>query len=966
MLASRVVAQELPVRTWNVRDGLIQSRVNAVLHDSDGFVWFATWEGASRFDGRRFENYGSQEGLPNPLVWCVAEAPDHTIWFGTHGGGLARVAGRGHALVVDPSGPKNPAQRVFEIEFDRDERMWIVTERGVFVAESSSAPRFEHVDELGEGWSGRVVVDERGDLVFVSSTEIVTCSGRTWRRAALPSANLDDVRALAPRRAGGFWVAHVRSLDIVEWDTTGTNATRMHVPIEFGPNTSLYDVSEDDSGRLWVGTSRGLLEVQGETKRWYDSSHGLPDDWIQALRRESEGGLWIGTHQGGAAFLPDTGVEHHTRRSGLGDGHAVKLVSIDDDIRIVTTEVAGVFEFGAGRARRIEGSDRPPFDRIQHDLVRDGDGRWWIGTSAGIFRTRGTDLVLADAERVGESEGLIEPGRFVFRTPLSKDLVVGTGDGHVLGRRSGEARFEKWSDVALAEPLRTLAEANDGTLWIGDNVGLFRRRNGRAERLEPGADVGGAFDPRALLVDSRGWLWIGRRFGGVAYSRDPGAEVPRFERITTRDGLASDAVFALAEDRRGGLYFGTGRGVQRWSPKEPRLEPVGADDGLSGEWITDLAFDARGDLWVATANGVSRIHPEVPRAWRRPPRVRFTRCAVAGAEVALPAAGTFDPPDIEIAARDSQFAFEFVAVDPVRGGRLLYETRLEGVDREWSSPSRELAVRYGGLGAGSYRFGVRSIDPNAEAPSEPTFLAIEVVPPLWARGWFVATAFAGVAAAGFVAHRLRLRRELALERVRTQIAGDLHDDIGAGLAQIAISSEHARRAGAHDARAIMGEVAGLARGLRESMSDLVWAVDPRLDTLADVVARMRHFAHGIVAGEGMELDLEAPDEAELARMAVGPDLKRNLFLFSKEALANVVRHSGATHVAVKLVLRDRRIVLHVRDDGVGFDPQAVEHGNGLRSLERRARDLGAKLSIDSAPGRGTRVVLDTPLPWRSA
>ncbi len=435
MLASRVVAQELPVRTWNVRDGLIQSRVNAVLHDSDGFVWFATWEGASRFDGRRFENYGSQEGLPNPLVWCVAEAPDHTIWFGTHGGGLARVAGRGHALVVDPSGPKNPAQRVFEIEFDRDERMWIVTERGVFVAESSSAPRFEHVDELGEGWSGRVVVDERGDLVFVSSTEIVTCSGRTWRRAALPSANLDDVRALAPRRAGGFWVAHVRSLDIVEWDTTGTNATRMHVPIEFGPNTSLYDVSEDDSGRLWVGTSRGLLEVQGETKRWYDSSHGLPDDWIQALRRESEGGLWIGTHQGGAAFLPDTGVEHHTRRSGLGDGHAVKLVSIDDDIRIVTTEVAGVFEFGAGRARRIEGSDRPPFDRIQHDLVRDGDGRWWIGTSAGIFRTRGTDLVLADAERVGESEGLIEPGRFVFRTPLSKDLVVGTGDGHVLDRR---------------------------------------------------------------------------------------------------------------------------------------------------------------------------------------------------------------------------------------------------------------------------------------------------------------------------------------------------------------------------------------------------------------------------------------------------------------------------------------------------------------------------------------------------
>jgi ligand-binding sensor domain-containing protein len=117
-----VRAQELPVRTWNVRDGLIQSRVNDVHRDTNGFVWFATWDGVSRFDGVQFTNFGTHEGLPNPLVWCVAEAPDHTLWLGTHGGGLARIADVGQAVIAEPEGDSNPARRVFEIAFDRDGR----------------------------------------------------------------------------------------------------------------------------------------------------------------------------------------------------------------------------------------------------------------------------------------------------------------------------------------------------------------------------------------------------------------------------------------------------------------------------------------------------------------------------------------------------------------------------------------------------------------------------------------------------------------------------------------------------------------------------------------------------------------------------------------------------------------------------------------------------------------------------
>jgi signal transduction histidine kinase len=275
-------------------------------------------------------------------------------------------------------------------------------------------------------------------------------------------------------------------------------------------------------------------------------------------------------------------------------------------------------------------------------------------------------------------------------------------------------------------------------------------------------------------------------------------------------------------------------------------------------------------------------------------------------------------------------------------------------------------VRYGGLAAGDYRLAVRCVDPNASEPSDPTFVVIAVAPPLWAQGWFIVSAIAVALGCLFALHRLRLRRELALERVRTQIASDLHDDIGAGLAQIAISSEIARRSSSEAAREALAEIAEMARGTRASMSDIVWAVDPRHDTLADVVSRMRQFANDVLAGGTTITAMNCPDETEVARVVLAPDRKRNLFLFFKEALTNVARHARAGHVEIELEVGPGRLRLTIRDDGVGFDTSARAAGNGLANLERRARELGGELTLESAAGRGTRIVLDAPIKGRNA
>jgi signal transduction histidine kinase len=159
----------------------------------------------------------------------------------------------------------------------------------------------------------------------------------------------------------------------------------------------------------------------------------------------------------------------------------------------------------------------------------------------------------------------------------------------------------------------------------------------------------------------------------------------------------------------------------------------------------------------------------------------------------------------------------------------------------------------------------------------------------------------------------------------------------------------------------MTETASLARGLRESMSDIVWAVDPRRDRLADLVQRMRQSAYNALEADGLVVEFHAPTDGEIERIGLTPDRRRQLLLVFKEAITNTARHAHASRVRIDLALSEGELQLTIRDDGRGFDPSLRRTGHGLASLSRRATELGGRLSIDSAPGRGTTIELRAPL-----
>ena len=262
------------------------------------------------------------------------------------------------------------------------------------------------------------------------------------------------------------------------------------------------------------------------------------------------------------------------------------------------------------------------------------------------------------------------------------------------------------------------------------------------------------------------------------------------------------------------------------------------------------------------------------------------------------------------------------------GNDLRYAWRLEGADRDWSTPAESRAVNYANLGPGRYVFRVRAVPPEGAALEDEATVRFRILPPLWRRAWFlIAVALTGIASV-FGLYELRLRRLLAMDRIRRQIATDLHDDMGSGLAQIAVLSEVSKRHASGDDLARLAEVASLARGLRDAMSDIVWSVDPRKDRLSDLVRRLHQVAHNLFESQGVAVAFDAPPHDALERIELPPDRRRQLFLAAKETLTNVARHAGASHVNLVLTLTGSRLTLTVSDDGRGFDPRAATEGRG--------------------------------------
>ena len=996
-------AQErLPIEAYSTADGLGSDVVHRIVRDSHGFLWLCTREGLSRFDGHEFVTFGVEQGLPSPVVSDFLETRSGELWLGTRAGlvrfdPLGDPGARDDAttgsdpmfrLIPEDEGESTGAVRAL-LE-DRAGVLWVGSANGLWRVESApgGGSRLVAVEiglpadaarrtvrELLEDPSGGLWVGTDGGLYRLGPGD---------GAGAHPVDGVTGiVDALLLDRRGELWIGTRDGVLFRAWPDPASGrlvGLQQFSGAEGFPEAWVLDLLEASDGSLWAATVAGLVRIvssngSGDLQfRLYGVGQGLPHGEVWDITEARDGSLWIAMAHGGAARIDIGGFEIFFA-DDFGKWWTQTLVITRDGAVLTAAARDGsssLFGYDGERLEEIAALQESPSWGWNQTVLVDRAGDWWIGSWHGVFRYTGietaSDLSHASPSAVyTRADGLAADVVLRLFEDSRGDVWIGTGSGdnglsrwrratgslEHFGEREGLPSFETHFVSAFAED-------RSGAVWIGfsGDGGLVRWRDGRFTRYtsDAGLPPGAVWD---LLVDSHGRLWVASYQGGLLRCDDSGAEVPTFRTYTTADGLTSNTVTALVEDAGGILYLATGRGIDRLDPATGQVVPVTRRAGFPTGDAEAAAADRSGALWFKFAAGVARFRPRL-RAPLAPPHTFITGVRIAGESIRVSALGETVVEARALSASGRQVEIEYVAPGADRGGSLLYEVRLEGADEDWGQPTGSRAIRYARLAPGSYRFRVRAVD-GAGVTGEPASFAFSIPAPLWQRSWFVALVGLALAAAFVTVYRYRVRRLLEVANLRTRIATDLHDDIGANLTRIAVSSEVARRQAGGDGSPVdrrLASIAELARESIDSLAEIVWAVDPKRDRLEDLSRKVREYAEDVVLSRDIRLVVETPGPGSDYRLDI--DVRRDLFLIFKEAVRNAVRHSGCSQIHVDLRTDGSGLVLEVRDDGGGFDPEAVHDGNGLSNMRRRARRIGALLSLETRQGGGTTVRLTRP------
>ncbi|MCY7346193.1 MAG: histidine kinase [Pyrinomonadaceae bacterium] len=1003
-------AERLPVKTYTVADGLLRDYVYKIKQDSRGFLWFCTPGGVSRFDGYAFTNFAAADGLPDRRVNDFLETQNGTIWLATDAG-LAKLNPTGIRnpqsanqnqgnLLFSVYLPENPkAKKILVLFEDENGQIFAGTNDGLYrLVERNGDFELESVD-LGKPLTETpeitsIIKDRRGALwIGTNLNGLIRLlpdgqAERFMMENGLPGNNIES---LLEDKNGRIWVGMRAglgaglSLLVNSPEKNQKIVERIFTTKDGLPADWITALHQSSDGQVWVATIRGLCRWQGDggnsVCKTYTAKNDICDSDIWALTEDKDGNLWMGTRCG-AKKLARYGFTTYSETDG-----------------VESTFINSIFENSAGElfatsnsgeTRNISRFNGETFDLVKPNFPpeigyfgwgtkqtvrQDRAGDWWFPTGNGLYGFPRTALF--------EDLSKITPQRFA---PVAERIEIFRlfEDSHgdfwcaTTGTKSGFWRWEKtknvWHDHTKDLDFFgkdrlgwAFVEDTAGNLWISTGgetsaPSLIRYRNGQfrifteADGVMPGI-------MQDLFVDGKGHLWLANSVSGLLRLDDVNAEQLNFTRYSITEGLSTSGAVCVTQDEFGRIYACTARGLDRLTPESGQIENFTTADGLPNSYPQMAHCDRTGALWFGTTDGVARFQPE-PKRQRKPPNILIIGLRIGGETQNISILGEREISALELDADRRQISVDFVGLGATLGEKLKYEYRFG--DADWTQ-TNERTINFANLGSGDYQFEIRAVTADRIYSQNPATLSFKIAAPLWQRRWFLVLIAVLIAGLIYLFYRNRLARLLEMERMRTRIATDLHDDIGANLTKIAILSEVAQQRlgqnsgvnGSNGKDNLLGSVAEISRESVSAMGDIVWAINPKKDSLIGLTRRMRQYAEEILEQRSINLEFDAPTPAPDLRLDA--NIRRNVYLIFKESVNNIVRHSNAAAVKIDFRLIEKELVLQIGDDGDGFDTAQEYDGNGLLNIKKRAADCAGRLEIESLEGAGTKIVLHLKL-----
>jgi signal transduction histidine kinase/streptogramin lyase len=476
----------------------------------------------------------------------------------------------------------------------------------------------------------------------------------------------------------------------------------------------------------------------------------------------------------------------------------------------------------------------------------------------------------------------------------------------------------------------------------------------------------------SIYEDHAGIVWVGTYGGGLDKVDLATAQVTHYK---TGQGLPDNVIYGILPDDFGNLWLSTNKGLSRFDPHNESFLNFDVTDGLQGkEFNLGAAFKARnGELFFGGNNGFNCFHPaDVLNT--TPPQIALTAFKKFGKEVVLDAPLT-DLITLTLSHRDDFFAFEFAALHYKNPARNRYAYKLEGFDDDWIEIGNKREASYTSLDPGEYTFRVKAANSDGVWNQQGLAIQVKITPPYWQTWWFFLL-LAGMAGGTiyWLLHS-RVRRVLALERLKIQereqlqkkIAADFHDDLGHRLTNISWAANILKQQAPALPPALLellDKIAAHAAHLSTEKDEFVWKLDPQKDSLYHLAEQWKDFSDELFNNTDIAFQL-AGLSAEFERIKLPVEWKKHLYLIFKEAMHNVLKHAaGCKNVTLAIKLQDESLQVSLTDDGHGFHPANERHGHGLRNMRQRTEFLGATIEIGANDGGGTCVCFTGKLPKR--
>ncbi len=903
--AGEVVSQPgVVVRVWQSQDGLPSNVVRSVVQASDGYLWVATAEGIARFDGFDFELIEPEGELRRyRLAFSrLFATAGGDVWAATYQGGLFRARkGKLYQILDNMRSPRPPLVTQLIEQPDGS----ICFKRGSEFGRLAATGEVSDVTPTPE-----LLVDFENDLNRQVAKGRVEESGKT---------------PILRDRAGRVWKAGAAG-----GLTVGKEGGPV-IAVELPQRGQAYEVNEmleDAEGNVWIASPiNGLARVRHARVEVVDPNAGQNERAVAALLEDHTGTWWIANRRGGLNRWTAT-ESRYVEFSNSRYYRPAAAMFEDRDYKLwVASRDGSVFRYE-------NGIFQPQFSRTQvpskvRSITQDAAGTLWFGGTQGLASYSGDGV-----REFGKADGIVDLDVTVLQPFPGGKIMVGTSSGRILlGDSRGFITIAK-SEVLKHQWVSGILTVSANETWVTTlGSGLY---------LWDGVDWtcydadGGLPDSRltCVLLDDRNHLWLGSLGGIIRAERGD-----LLERVKQPDS----AVKWLRLDHTDGLPSRECIGG---------FQPAGwkAKDGL---------------LWFPTGSGVVMVRPDLVEFNKVAPPV-YLQAARANGILHDSEGGpvTTDP-------GRARLEFRFVGLSFSAPEKITYRGRLAGLDDSWRELGTQRVAAFEAVPPGKYTFEVMAINGDGLRSLEPARISVVIEPHFWQTAWFYlsmgALFLSAAAATGWAGARMRMKSRIqilkirnAREAERSRIARDLHDDLGASLTEIsilaALAAEDADTTPFYPA---LDQLSAKAKHVVGSLDEIVWAVNPREDTLRSLVDYLAAFAREFL--DIARIPLRTEIAREIPEFPLVATQRHGVFLAAREALNNIVKHSGATEVLLTITVEGHLLEIRIRDNGAGFEPDYATGGNGLGNLRQRMQEAGGDCRIETFRTQGTTVFLTLPL-----